>query len=155
VTTQTDDGLPAAELQKRRADIDAQIAHIKEGHLTVMEPTQVRERFLQMTTTACELLSDFRALDQNFRTLDRSVREQIATYLLISPARQDELSKLLEQVMALAPIRELEPDTRLFRIHSDWHSSRRNGSTISRSAWTAMRHTPQRSIRGRTNERAA
>ena len=141
-----------AELQKRRADIDAQIAHIKEGHLTLMEPTQVRERFLQMAATARELLSDFRALDQNFRTLDRTVREQIATWdggkgellqqifawrdqiadsdegrsfrafwdLLMSPARQDELSRLLEQVMALAPIRELEPDTRLRRIHYDW-----------------------------------
>jgi len=38
----------------------------------------------------------------------------------MSPARQDELSKLLEHVMALAPIRELEPDTRLRRIHYDW-----------------------------------
>ena len=141
-----------AELQKRKADIDAEIAQIKEGHLTMMEPTQVRERFLQMAATARELLSDFRALDQNFRTLDRSVRERIATWeggkgellqqifgwrdlitesdegksfrafwdLLMSPSRQDELGKLLEQVMALAPIRELEPDGRLRRIHYDW-----------------------------------
>lgn len=141
-----------AELQKRKADIDAEIAKIKEGHLALMEPTQVRERFLQMAATARDLLSDFRALDQNFRTLDRSVRERIATWdggkgellqqifgwrdliadsdegrsfrafwdLLMSPARQDELSRLLEQVMALAPIRELEPDGRLRRIHYDW-----------------------------------
>lgn len=141
-----------AELQKRKADIDAEIAQIKEGHLALMEPTQVRERFLQMAATARELLSDFRALDQNFRTLDRSVRERIATWdggkgellqqifgwrdlitesdegksfrafwdLLMSPSRQDELGKLLEQVMALAPIRELEPDGRLRRIHYDW-----------------------------------
>jgi len=33
-----------------------------------MDPTQVRERFLQMASTSRELLSDFRALDQNFRT---------------------------------------------------------------------------------------
>jgi flagellar motility protein MotE (MotC chaperone) len=69
-----------AELQSRRADIDAQIARIKEGHLPLMDPSQVRERFLQMASTARELLADFRALDQNFRTLDRSVREQIATW---------------------------------------------------------------------------
>ena len=112
----------------------------------------MRERFLQMAATARELLSDFRALDQNFRSLDRSVREQIATWeggkgellqqvfgwrdliadsdegrsfrafwdLLMSPARQDELSKLLERVMQLGPIRELEPDGRLRRIHYDW-----------------------------------
>lgn len=141
-----------AELQKRKADIDAEIAQIKEGHLELMEPTQVRERFLQMATTARELLSDFRALDQNFRALDRSVRERIATWeggkgellqqifgwrdliadsdqgrsfrafwdLLMSPSRQDELSKLLARVMALEPVRELEPDGRLRRIHYDW-----------------------------------
>jgi len=141
-----------AELQKRRADIDAEIAQIRAGHVELMEPGQVRERFLQMASTARELLSDFRALDQNFRTLDRGVREQIATWeggkgellqqvfgwrdmltdsdegksfrafwdLLMSPSRQDELSKLLEQVMALAPVRELAPDSRLRRIHYDW-----------------------------------
>lgn len=141
-----------AELQKRKADIDAEIAQIKEGRLDLMEPTQVRERFLQMATTARELLSDFRALDQNFRALDRSVRERIATWeggkgellqqifgwrdliadsdqgrsfrafwdLLMSPSRQDELSKLLARVMALEPVRELEPDGRLRRIHYDW-----------------------------------
>jgi len=141
-----------AELQKRKADIDAEIAQIRAGHVELMEPGQVRERFLQMASTARELLADFRALDQNFRTLDRGVREQIATWeggkgellqqvfgwrdqltdsdegksfrafwdLLMSPSRQDELSKLLEQVMALAPVRELAPDSRLRRIHYDW-----------------------------------
>jgi flagellar motility protein MotE (MotC chaperone) len=141
-----------AELQKRKADIDADIARIREGHLELMEPTQVRERFLHMASTARELLSDFRALDQNFRALDRGAREQIATWegskgelleqifskrdliadsdegrsfrafwdLLMSPSRQDELGKLLERVMALDPIRELEPDGRLRRIHYDW-----------------------------------
>lgn len=141
-----------AELQKRKADIDAEIAQIREGHLVMMEPTQVRERFLQMASTARELLSDFRALDQNFRTLDRSVRERIATWdggkgellqqifvwrdliadsdegrsfrafwdLLMSPSRQDELGQLLDQAMALGPIRELAPDARLRRIHYDW-----------------------------------
>lgn len=150
--TELNPGARIAKLQKRRADIDAEIAKINEGHLELMEPTQVRERFLQMASTARELLSDFRALDQNFRMLDRSVREQIATWeggkgellqqifgkrdliadsdegrsfrafwdLLMSPSRQDELGKMLEQVMALVPIRELEPDGRLRRIHYDW-----------------------------------
>ena len=140
------------DLQRRKAEIDAEIAQIREGRLALMEPTQVRERFLQMATTARELLSDFRALDQSFRSLDRDVREQIAIWeggkgellqqvfgwrdliadsdegrsfrafwdLLMSPARQDELSNLLEHVMQLGPIRELEPDGRLRRIHYDW-----------------------------------
>ena len=69
-----------AELQKRKAAIDAEIAQIQQGRLEMMEPTQVRERFLQMASTARELLSDFRAVDSNFRSLDRSVRERIATW---------------------------------------------------------------------------
>lgn len=69
-----------AELQRRKADIDAEIARIAGGRLDLMEPTQVRERFQQMASTARELLSDFRAVDQNFRSLDRTVREQIATW---------------------------------------------------------------------------
>jgi len=141
-----------AELQKRKADIDAEIGQIRAGHVELMEPGQVRERFLQMASTARELLADFRALDQNFRSLDRGVREQIATWdggkgellqqvfgwrdtltesdegksfrafwdLLMSPARQDELSGLLEQVMAMPAVRELAPDSRLRRIHYDW-----------------------------------
>ncbi|WP_040788551.1 DUF3375 domain-containing protein [Massilia niastensis] len=141
-----------AELQKRKADIDAEIARIQQGRLDLMDPTQIRERFLQMAGTARELLADFRALDQNFRTLDRGMRERIATWegskgellhdifgkrdliedsdegksfrafwdLLMSSSRQDELSALLEKVMALEPVRQLEPDNRLRRIHYDW-----------------------------------
>ena len=33
-----------------------------------------------MVTTARSLLSDFRAVEQNFRDLDREVRERIATW---------------------------------------------------------------------------
>lgn len=141
-----------AELKRRKADIDVEIANISAGRLELMDPTQVRERFLQMTATARELLADFRAVDNNFRALDRQVREQIATWdgskgellqaifgqrdlisetdegksfrafwdLLMSPSRQDELSRLLDKVLALAPVRELAPDARVRRIHYDW-----------------------------------
>jgi hypothetical protein len=37
--------------------------------------------------------------------------------LLMSPARQDELSALLDKAMALPAVRELKPDPRLSRIH--------------------------------------
>jgi hypothetical protein len=141
-----------AELQRRKAEIDAEIAQIGQGRLDMMDPTQVRERFQQMATTARELLSDFRAVDHNFRTLDRAVREQIATWdgskgallqeifgkrdliadtdegksfrafwdLLMSPSRQDELTSLLGTVLSLDPVRAMEPDGRLQRIHYDW-----------------------------------
>jgi len=39
---------------------------------------------------------------------------------LMSQSRQEELSQLLEQVLALPPIRELRPDIRLQRVHYDW-----------------------------------
>jgi hypothetical protein len=45
-----------------------------------MDPTQVKDRFLQMAATARGLLADFRDVEQNFRELDRSVRERIATW---------------------------------------------------------------------------
>lgn len=141
-----------AELKRKKAEIDVEIAQIGAGRIDLMDPTQVRERFMQMAATARELLSDFRAVDHNFRALDRQVREQIATWdgskgallqaifgqrdlisetdegksfrafwdLLMSPARQDELSDLLANVMQLAPVRELEADGRLQRIHYDW-----------------------------------
>ena len=45
-----------------------------------MDATRVKERFLLVAGTARGLLSDFRAVEQNFRDLDRAVRERIATW---------------------------------------------------------------------------
>ncbi len=39
---------------------------------------------------------------------------------LMSQSRQEELSALLDQVLALPPVAQLEPDTRLRRVHYDW-----------------------------------
>jgi hypothetical protein len=39
---------------------------------------------------------------------------------LMSQARQEELSALLERVLRLPPVAELEPDKRLRRVHYDW-----------------------------------
>jgi flagellar motility protein MotE (MotC chaperone) len=70
----------AHELERRRAAIDAEIARLREGHVDLMEPAQIKDRFLQLAATARGLLSDFRALEQSFRDLDRGVRERIATW---------------------------------------------------------------------------
>ncbi|HKJ94759.1 MAG TPA: DUF3375 domain-containing protein [Gammaproteobacteria bacterium] len=149
---ETDPQAHIAELQRQRADIDARIERIRDGELELMDPTRLRERFLQATGTARALLADFRQVEQNFRELDRAVRERIATWeggrgellgevfgehdaiaesdqgrsfrafwdFLMSPARQEELSELLERALALDPIAELAPDPRLRRIHYDW-----------------------------------
>jgi hypothetical protein len=117
-----------------------------------MDPTQLRERFLQASDTARALLADFRQVEQNFRELDRKVRERIATWegakgqmldeifgesdaiadsdqgrsfrafwdFLMSAARQEELSAMLEGVLALEPVVDLHPDPQFRRIHYDW-----------------------------------
>jgi hypothetical protein len=69
-----------AELVRRRAEIDAEIERIRGGALALLDATEVRERFLQITDAARALLSDFRAVEQNFRDLDRAARERIATW---------------------------------------------------------------------------
>src|SRR5690606_28647860 len=78
--TELDPDARIAELEKRRAEIDAEIGKIRGGQLDIMDPTQVKERFLQMAATARGLLADFRDVEQNFRELDRSVRERIAVW---------------------------------------------------------------------------
>ena len=69
-----------SELEKRKHDIDREIAAIQAGDIKLMDETALKDRFLQVSMTARELLSDFRAVEHNFRQLDRGVREQIASW---------------------------------------------------------------------------
>ena len=150
--TDADPEARIAELERKQAVIESEIRQIREGHLPLLDDTQVKDRFLQMESTARGLLGDFRQVEQNFRALDRAVRERVATFeggkstlleeifsqreaiadsdqgksfrvfwdFLMSPARQEELSALLDAVLELKPVRELAPDRRLRRIHYDW-----------------------------------
>jgi len=78
--TETDPWARIAELERRKADIEAEIRRTREGHLYLLDATRIKERYLQIAATARELLSDFREVEQNFRNLDRAVRERIATW---------------------------------------------------------------------------
>jgi len=78
--SETDPAARIAELEERRSAIDAEIERVRAGELELMDPTQLRERFFQMEQTARALLADFRQVEQNFRNLDRVVREQITTW---------------------------------------------------------------------------
>jgi hypothetical protein len=78
--TESDPWRRIAELERRKAAIDAEIRRIREGHVFLLDSTRIKERFLQISATARELLSDFREVEQNFRNLDREVRERIATW---------------------------------------------------------------------------
>lgn len=78
--TDVDPNRRLAQLQRRRDELDAEIASVEAGELTLLAPSGVRDRFQQFTTTARELLSDFREVEENFRRLDRAARERIATW---------------------------------------------------------------------------
>jgi flagellar motility protein MotE (MotC chaperone) len=67
-------------LEQKRAAIDAEIEQIRQGDVHVLDETALRDRYQQFAATARELLSDFREVEENFRQLDRGVREQIATW---------------------------------------------------------------------------
>ncbi|WP_137937877.1 DUF3375 domain-containing protein [Chitinivorax sp. B] len=150
--SETDPALRMAELQKRRDEIDADMARLAAGDLVVLDDTALKDRFQQFNQLARELLMDFREVEHNFRQLDRRVRERIALWegakgalleeimgerdaiadsdqgrsfrafwdFLMSSRRQEELSELLERVLALPPVVELKPDVRTRRVHYDW-----------------------------------
>ena len=150
--SETDPEARIRELEKRRAEIDDEIVRVREGNIALLDETALKDRFQQVVATARELLSDFREVEQNFRNLDRSVRERIALWeggkgalletifgerdaiadsdqgrsfrafwdFLMSPARQEELSTLLESVFGLSAVQSLAPDGRLKRVHYDW-----------------------------------
>lgn len=150
--SQTDPQARIADLERRREDIDREIARIQAGDIPLMDDTALKDRFQQFLQLARDLLSDFRQVEHNFRALDRRVRERIALWegakgelleeimgerdaiadsdqgksfrafwdFLMSSSRQEELSRLLQQVLSLSPVAALEPDPRLGRVHYDW-----------------------------------
>ena len=69
-----------AELEKQKYEIEQEIAKVKAGELFLLDDTAVKERFLQFSQGAKELLSDFREVEHNFRQLDTKVRRQIALW---------------------------------------------------------------------------
>jgi hypothetical protein len=69
-----------AELRRRRAEIDAEIAAVERGEVSVLDASRRRDRYQQFGEVSRALLSDFREVEANFRTLDRQMRERIATW---------------------------------------------------------------------------
>lgn len=149
--TETDPGQRLAELHRQRMDIDEQISRVQAGAMPMLDESAVRDRYQQFAATARELLADFREVEENFRKLDRQLREKIAGWhggkgellddvlgsresiagsnqgksfqafygFLLSQARQEELSDLLDRVHSFAGIAE-DRDEHLRHIHYDW-----------------------------------
>ena len=150
--SETDPARRIAELQRKRDEIDAEMARVLAGDIPLLDDTAIKDRFQQFMQGARELLADFREVEHNFRQLDRRVRERIALWegskgalleqimgerdaiadsdqgrsfrafwdFLLSSRRQEELSDLLDQVLALPAVAELNPDARTRRVHYDW-----------------------------------
>jgi flagellar motility protein MotE (MotC chaperone) len=76
--TETDPQARISELQRKRQHIDDEIARIESGEISMLEASGVRDRYQQFSATARELLADFREVEENFRKLDRQLREKIA-----------------------------------------------------------------------------
>lgn len=72
-----DPELRLAELKKRRAELDREIEAAERGEVAVLGPAALKDRFLQFASVARELLGDFRSVEQNFKRLDRDVRDKI------------------------------------------------------------------------------
>ena len=148
--TETDPQARIAELRRQRQQIDDEITRIESGDLTMLDSSGVRDRYQQFSATARELLADFREVEENFRKLDRQLREKIAGWhggkgeLLDdvldsreSIAGSDQgrsfqgfydflLSQARQEELAglLAKVHQLpgitESDPRLEKVHYDW-----------------------------------
>lgn len=147
--SETDPEARIAELTRRRAEIDEQIAAVEEGRAELLDETAVRDRYQLFSSTARELLSDFREVEENFRGLDRSARERIAAWEGSKGALLDELvtsrtdiaasdqgrsfqafyefllsdarqSELAELVAAVQGMPAVHADRRLRYVHHDW-----------------------------------
>jgi hypothetical protein len=68
------------ELRRRRDDLDAEIERVLQGDIALLGDTALKERYAQFAALARELLADFREVEDNFRALDRRVRERIALW---------------------------------------------------------------------------
>lgn len=137
------------ELRRRRDEIDAEIAGVEAGEVVVMDGAAQRERYGYFASTARELLSDFRQVEENFRGLDRAARERIATWdgakgeLLESLVgdrtdiassdegrsfqafydfllSQDRQDELTDLLSRVQSLSEIDADPRMRVVHHDW-----------------------------------
>ena len=143
---------PAArieDLERRRGDIEAELARVRAGDLRLMDATGLRDRYQQFGTMAHDLLSDFREVESNFRGLDRQLREQIAGWdgakggllddVLGSRTSiadsdqgrsfhafydfllsQDRQDQFVDLLGRVQSMPQIDPDSRLRHIHHDW-----------------------------------
>lgn len=131
---ETDADTRLTELRRRRDEIDAQIAAVERGEMPVLDDAALRDRYQQFSGTARELLKDFREVEDNFRTLDRQVRERIAGW---SGAKGELLDDILGDRVTIAD----SDQGRSFQAFYDSHRYDREAETsattgTTRSSWS-------------------
>ncbi|GMU52630.1 MAG: hypothetical protein AMXMBFR33_17760 [Candidatus Xenobia bacterium] len=89
--TETDPKARVQELRNKQAELQLEIDRLHQGDLDLLDDTGLKDRFLQLSATARQLLGDFREVEENFRKLDRSVRERIALWDGTKGALLDEI----------------------------------------------------------------
>lgn len=134
---ETDPQVRLTELRRRRDAIETEIAAAEAGIVDVLDATALRDRYQQFAATARDLLSDFREVEDNFRTLDRAARERIAAW---EGSKGDLLAELVGSradingsdqgrsfqafydflLSETRQVEQVESDRRLRTIHHDW-----------------------------------
>ncbi len=122
--TETDPEARLAELSRRRAEIDAEIARVAGGDVPLLDDTAIRDRFQQFQQLARELLADFREVEHNFRQLDRSVRERIALW-------EGSKGELLDEILGERDAIADSDQGRSFRAFWDFLMSSRRQEALS------------------------
>jgi len=89
--TEADPVKRVEDLRRKRDELDVEIARVLAGDVPLLDDTAVKDRFQQFQQLARELLADFREVEQNFRSLDRKVREKIALWDGAKGALLDEI----------------------------------------------------------------
>lgn len=81
---------------------------------------RVRERIALWQGAKGELLEEIMGERDAIADSDQGKSFRAFWDFLMSQSRQEELSRLLAQVLSLPPVLAMQPDTRLQRVHYDW-----------------------------------
>lgn len=68
------------ELERRKGEIDEEIARVQQGNVKVLDSVQIKERYLQAMQISREILADFRSVEQNFRDLRQEMQGKITSW---------------------------------------------------------------------------
>jgi hypothetical protein len=81
---------------------------------------QVRERIALWDGAKGELIEEIMGRRDMIADSDQGKSFRAFWDFLMSQSRQEELTRLLDQVLSLPPVAEMQPEPRLRRVHYDW-----------------------------------